>query len=118
MLAPADARALVGALPGGAAVRVSSPTYALVHDYATDPPVRHADLYRLDGPEELEAIGFAEMMAEPGINLVEWVDRVPGALPSEWLEIALAVSPGDVRDIRVRAHGTRLQRTLTQEPLP
>lgn len=111
-------RALVGALPGGDPRWVTSPTYAIVQPYSTQPPVRHADLYRLEGEDELDAIGYAEMMAEPGINLVEWIGRVPGAAPAEWLELRLVATADDVRDIRVRAHGPALHGLLRTEPCP
>lgn len=111
-------RAVVGGLPGGDRRRVTSPTYAIVQPYPTRPPVRHADLYRLEGEDELEAIGYAEMMAEPGINLIEWIDKLPGAAPDDWLEIGLAALPGDVRDIRVRVRGIGLAPPLEMETCP
>lgn len=101
-------RAFVGALEGGGTVRVTSPTYAILHCYPTRPEVRHADLYRLEGESDLDAIGFAEAVEEPGFNLVEWIDRVPAALPPESVEITLAASGEDVRDVRVIARGAAL----------
>lgn len=56
---------------------VSSPSYAIVHQY--DPPevsiaVAHADLYRLDGEAELEELGLADERSGR-ITLVEWAER-------------------------------------------
>ncbi|MEO1231082.1 MAG: tRNA (adenosine(37)-N6)-threonylcarbamoyltransferase complex ATPase subunit type 1 TsaE [Myxococcota bacterium] len=112
------AQGFVGALPGARPESVTSPTYAIVQNYDTTPPVRHADLYRIGSMEELDAIGFAEAMAEPGLNLVEWYGRVPDALPEERLEIELAGGPDDVRDIRARAHGARVVPLLRSAPKP
>lgn len=60
---------------------VPSPTFAIVQPYeALDPPVWHADLYRLEDPSEMEELGLD--MADDGVLLVEWPERAgPGAFP-------------------------------------
>ncbi len=98
----------VAALPGGRGLYVTSPTFAIVQQYGTEPPVRHLDLYRISTLAELEAIGYREQYFAPGFTLVEWVERVEEAVPSEWIEIRLAVDPSDVREIHVRPHGESL----------
>lgn len=98
----------VEALPGGRGLYVTSPTFAIAQQYGTDPPVRHLDLYRISSLAELESIGFREQYFAPGFALVEWVERVPEAIPPEWIEIRLAVDQADVREIHVRAHGEAL----------
>lgn len=72
-------------------VHVASPTFALVNVYEGG-RVRlvHADLYRLAGPDELYAIGWDDLVAGGGALLVEWAERVPGALPPERLRVQLA----------------------------
>ena len=105
---------LVGALPGGRDLYVTSPTYALVQPYPTAPPVTHMDLYRLGSLDELELIGYRDHYFGPGFTLVEWVDRVPEAVPREWMDIELAVTADDAREIRVRAQGERLERMLRE----
>lgn len=99
----------VRALAPGTEHWVTSPTFAVVQTYETEPPATHIDLYRLGALEDLEAIGYRDHYFAPGVTLVEWITRVPEALPLEWLEIRLAVLPSDVRDIRIRTHGERLQ---------
>lgn len=109
------AQAAVAALPGGAGLPVTSPTYAILQVYETQPPVRHVDLYRIGSVEELDVIGYLEMIELPGLNLVEWMHRIPEAVPSERLEIEL-VGPDDVRDISVRAYGARPMALLRKVP--
>lgn len=66
------ARALLGAL--GHDGEVPSPTFAIVQAYeALDPPVWHADLFRIERADELDEIGLE--CAENGLLLVEWPDR-------------------------------------------
>ncbi len=122
-LLPGDVVALVGELGAGktqlargichgAGVpdgEVASPTFAIVATYHGRVPLHHADLYRVGGEDELHATGFFDLVGGEGALLVEWADLVPGALPSEQLEIRLAhdpVRPG-TRHLQVRGTGAR-----------
>ena len=136
LLAPGDAVALTGELGAGktelvrgacrgAGVpdsQVASPSFAIVASYQGRLAVHHADLYRVSDQDELYGTGFFDLLGGEGAVLVEWADRVPGALPPERLEIHLdhdARSPG-VRHVEVVGTGERgvalaraLARTLT-----
>lgn len=69
---------LVAALPGGARLRVQSPTFALARTYATTPAVHHLDLYRLDDDSAARDLGLLEMAAdESALTCVEWPERAP-----------------------------------------
>ena len=82
-------RALVESL-GGAANAVSSPTFMLLNIYSTPRmPVFHLDAYRLGGADDLEAIGFDELLSARGLVIVEWASRVSEALPASHVEIAI-----------------------------
>lgn len=59
----------------GVKSRIKSPTFVLAWFYDEDLPVYHVDLYRLSEYEELENIGWEEMVDENGVYLVEWADR-------------------------------------------
>ncbi len=70
-------RALCEALGVPPAAGVRSPTYALVHRYDGGRlAVAHLDLYRLGGADELEAIGYRDLLDGDCLILVEWADRV------------------------------------------
>lgn len=72
-------RGFVRALPGGDAVLVQSPTFALARTYPTTPVVHHLDLYRLDDDGALDALGLRDLLDDPvAVSLVEW----PRALPA------------------------------------
>ena len=94
----------------GRSEETPSPTYTLVQSYETrDGPVRHADLYRLSGADEIEEIGLFEA-AELSIILVEWPERLGALAPSRRLEIQLEIAPAQEggapgRLIEARAHG-------------
>jgi tRNA threonylcarbamoyladenosine biosynthesis protein TsaE len=86
---------------------VASPTFAIVATYRGRLPIHHVDLYRLGDEDELHATGFFDLLGGEGACLVEWADRIPGALPPERLAIALAHVPREtsVRRLTVTATG-------------
>ncbi|MEX2244565.1 MAG: tRNA (adenosine(37)-N6)-threonylcarbamoyltransferase complex ATPase subunit type 1 TsaE [Fimbriimonadaceae bacterium] len=82
-------RGLLEALGHESAVR--SPTYNLVQTFDTDPPVMHADLYRVASHK---GIGIEDYL-ETHLCLIEWPDRAAGLVPEggAWLvHIAFAES--------------------------
>jgi len=100
-LRPGDAVALFGGLGAGktAFVRglaaglryanlenVSSPTYALVHEYTGPLPLAHFDMYRVDGLQDLESTGYYDYLNGAFILAIEWSERILDALPENcWL---------------------------------
>lgn len=56
---------------------VSSPTFALVHEYPGKVPIFHFDLYRIFGYDDLYAVGFFDYLDRGGIIVVEWSENVP-----------------------------------------
>ena len=73
------ARAVLRGL--GVAGAVRSPTYTLVEPYeAKGLKLLHFDLYRLAGGDELEALGYRDLRAGSTLAMVEWPERVGGAL--------------------------------------
>ena len=123
LLAPGDVVALVGDLGAGktqlvrgacdgagvAPEEVSSPSFAIVATYRGRLPVHHADLYRIGDPDELYGTGFGDLVGGEGALLVEWADRIPGALPEERLTVQLAhdARRPDVRHVAVEGTGAR-----------
>jgi tRNA threonylcarbamoyladenosine biosynthesis protein TsaE len=60
---------------------VLSPTFNLIREHrGSGGALIHVDLYRLD-PEETSALGLEELLAGPGVKVVEWAERLPFALP-------------------------------------
>ncbi len=89
------ARALIRMLghPG----EVPSPSFAIVQPYeATDPPVWHVDLYRLESPAELDELGLDEALGEAAL-LVEWPERAGARLWPGALRLSLDFADGGAR---------------------
>jgi tRNA threonylcarbamoyladenosine biosynthesis protein TsaE len=80
----------------GVSEDVTSPTYALVHEYrAARSPVYHIDLYRLDSPDQLTNLGWDEIVSSRALVLVEWPERAGERLPEDHLPIDLDYVPDD-----------------------
>jgi tRNA threonylcarbamoyladenosine biosynthesis protein TsaE len=80
----------------GVSEEVTSPTYALVHQYsAPRTAVFHIDLYRIESPEQLTNIGWDEIVVARALVLVEWPERAGSRLPDDHLPIDLDYMPGD-----------------------
>lgn len=78
----------------GVEAPVTSPTYALVHEYASPrSPVFHIDLYRLNSPDDLTQLGWDDLLYERALVLVEWPERAGARIPAEHVPIALDYDP-------------------------
>lgn len=100
------------ALGTGAASRVTSPTFKLVNEYEGRVRLYHIDVYRLGGAEDLVALGSDEFFDGDGAAVVEWADRVAGALPAEHLRIEIDITGAASRRFVLTALGPRCERLL------
>jgi tRNA threonylcarbamoyl adenosine modification protein YjeE len=103
------ARALIRAIAEDDKLDVPSPTFALVQPYDLKRlPVVHADLYRVSSADEIAELGWDEV-SEKALLLVEWPDRLGGALSGDRLEITLSLAPGsgpNARNAELIGHGS------------
>jgi tRNA threonylcarbamoyladenosine biosynthesis protein TsaE len=76
--------------------QVASPTFVLSHEY--EPPeaspagttLVHIDAYRLHGADELDAVGWQELIdRRDAIIALEWPSRVSGALPADRIDVRI-----------------------------
>jgi len=98
---------VVQAICRGYGVRgeVTSPTFALVHEYQGDRgTVFHLDLYRLTDPSQLTNLGWDDVVNSSALVLVEWPDRAGSRLPGDSIRLSLAHVPGD-EERRLLEHG-------------
>lgn len=59
----------------------TSPTFAVHHQYKTKSVVvDHLDLFRLEGIEDLEQVGFWEILKNTQMAFIEWPEKVPETL--------------------------------------
>jgi tRNA threonylcarbamoyladenosine biosynthesis protein TsaE len=80
----------------GVSEPVTSPTFALVHEYSSPrSPVFHIDLYRLTGEHELTNLGWDDIVRAHALVVVEWPERAGARLPADHVPVTLQHLPGD-----------------------
>lgn len=91
---------------GGAGEEVTSPTFTLLHQYAARLPVYHFDLYRLERPGEVEAIGFDERVYGEGVAVIEWLGKFPTLQPDRWLSVKIFTLDETTRRFEINGVGS------------
>lgn len=84
----------------GINAEVSSPTFALVHEYKGGKTLYHFDMYRITTFEDLCSTGFFDYLDWGGVLAVEWSENIENALPEEKL-IKIEIMRGDSDDCRI-----------------
>lgn len=87
--------------------QVSSPTFAIVNEYATDQDdlVYHFDFYRLKAIEEAIDIGVEDYFFSGRINLIEWPQLIMPLLPDQFVTIHIEELRSGERKIILKHHG-------------
>ena len=90
---------------------VVSPTFVLVREYQGQRgeegafPLYHFDAYRLRDEDEFDQLGPDEYFDGEGLSFVEWADRVALSIPPDHLEIAIAVTGEESREMTIASRG-------------
>ncbi len=86
---------------------VTSPTFALLHQYEGRLPVGHTDLYRLGDEIELEELGLEELLEGGAVLFVEWGRKFPGMAGRTNLWVELEIVSDTARRARIHPQGPR-----------
>jgi len=89
---------------GADPLQVSSPSFAIIHEYPLPggPPIVHIDGYRLsDNRREWLEIGIPEILAGPGVKLIEWPKKAFEQFEESHVEITIRVRDDGAREISV-----------------
>ena len=83
---------------------VSSPTYALVNEYASElgSTIYHFDFYRINTEEEALDIGLTEYLDSGCLCLIEWPAHIAGLLPDKFVEVIIDKGIGEARAISLK----------------
>ncbi len=104
-------RALCRALGLPERVSVTSPTFALIVEHDTRPPLAHADLYRLSAAREVRDLGLDHQRDEGRLVVVEWGEPWIELLGGDALVLTLGLGP---RRASFRATGPRSGQILAE----
>lgn len=123
LLEPGDVLLLTGELGSGKTAltkgivaglggheEVTSPTFTIVHTYATDPVVAHVDTWRLADPGEVADLALEEVLEDGGVAVVEWGELAEPMFGAGALSVRLGpVAGGDAdgRLVELSAGSTR-----------
>lgn len=67
---------------------VSSPTFAIVHEYKGNFPIYHFDMYRIESFDDLYSCGFFDYLDGESIVIVEWSENIEKALPQNAIKVS------------------------------
>ncbi len=85
---------------------VCSPTYVIWRRYENHEALAlvHVDAFRLSGPQDLEAVGWEELLEAPGtVIAVEWPNRITEALPAQRIDVVMTHEAESARRISLDA---------------
>lgn len=86
----------------GGEQEATSPTFALVHEYATPRgPVFHLDLYRAGSAEEVWSAARDELHDPLAMVVIEWADRFPEIRPAGCTRVRLRHEAAGRRGIEI-----------------
>jgi len=89
---------------------VSSPTFALIHEYGEPPTVYHLDLYRLETDAEVLGLGLIDLLEEDALVLIEWGERFVHLIGAGAAQLTISEIP--------LSPGTSARRVLYTSPAP
>jgi tRNA threonylcarbamoyladenosine biosynthesis protein TsaE len=78
---------------------VSSPTFALMHEYRGRLTVYHFDMFRIETWDDLSSTGFFDCIDAGGVTVIEWSENIENALPAG--SIKIRISRGQNDNLRV-----------------
>lgn len=126
LLAPGDVLLLQGELGAGktcfaqgigaglkVAEAVKSSSFVLVNEYSGRLHVYHADLFRLEDPQQVFELALEEN-ARDGLLLVEWPEVALQELPPEHLMVRFEANGAKSRKITFEAAGAHYEDVLKQ----
>lgn len=82
----------------------SSPTFAIVNEYAGIKKITHIDFYRVKNVEELYDIGLEDYLMSSSICFIEWAAMFPEILPKKYYEITIEIIEETKRKIKIEMH--------------
>jgi tRNA threonylcarbamoyladenosine biosynthesis protein TsaE len=90
----------------GITEHITSPTFVVIKRVAlkaaTFKNFYHIDCYRLHGPEDMEPLGFSEIISNPEhIVAIEWAERISDMLPKEVITIEFKHIDDTTRELTI-----------------
>lgn len=84
------AKGIVAGLGGGEEDDVASPAYDIVHQFPGRMTIHHYDLFRLQALSGDDVEWMMEALAEPGVHVVEWGERIEHVLRRPFAKVTIS----------------------------
>lgn len=68
---------------------ISSPTFAILHEYHGRLTIYHMDFYRLASSDDIIGLGLDEYLYGEGLSVIEWYERAETIIPDNSLVVKL-----------------------------
>lgn len=78
---------------------INSPTFVLIKEYKGKIPLYHLDLYRLDGPKEIENLAIEEYIYGDGVTVIEWAEKIKCILPKKHILVKFKIKGDNKREV-------------------
>lgn len=73
---------------------VSSPTFTILKEYDEGRlPFYHFDVYRIGSDDEMDEIGYYDIIDGDGVCLIEWAELIRDILPEHYNKIMIEKDP-------------------------
>ncbi len=92
--------------------RITSPTFIIIRHHPGPLPLCHADAYRINSSEELEAAGLLEYLSSSVVAL-EWAEQVPEVWPDQHFVVKLSYA-NEGRRLELSGRGPRPSQIISE----
>lgn len=89
---------------------ITSPTFNIVNEYQGRLKLYHFDVYRVNDPDEIYAIGFDEYIFSDAVSVIEWSHYIEDLIPEERINVTINKLPNkgeNYREIVINYFGNR-----------
>lgn len=80
---------------------ISSPTFTILKEYHEGSmPFYHFDVYRIGSDDEMDEIGYYDIVDGDGVCLIEWAELIKDILPQHYNKVTIEKVPEKGFDYR------------------
>ena len=93
---------------------ITSPTFTIINEYPGRCRLFHVDLYRVNDPEELENIGFIDIVNGVGVTAIEWADLLPDNFIQNHLTLRIVRVDDTSRELSFFSYGHKIEELINK----